>query len=40
MRRWGQPLLMGAPEAVDRVVARLAWHPRLPLRLRKLLGLT
>jgi len=39
LRYWGQPLLLGAPDAVERITARLAWHPRLPLRLRKLLGL-
>ena len=38
LRHWAQPLLMGAPDAVARVVARLAWHPRLPKRLRQLLG--
>jgi myo-inositol-1(or 4)-monophosphatase len=38
LRHWGQPLLFGAPEAVERVAARLAWHPRLPKRLQKLLG--
>jgi myo-inositol-1(or 4)-monophosphatase len=40
LRNWGQPLLLGAPDAVERITARLAWHPRLPMRLRKLLGLT
>ena len=39
LRNWRQPLLLGAPDAVERITARLAWHPRLPLRLRKLLGL-
>jgi myo-inositol-1(or 4)-monophosphatase len=39
LRHWGRPLVMGAPEAVARVVARLAWHPRLPRRLQKLFGL-
>jgi fructose-1,6-bisphosphatase/inositol monophosphatase family enzyme len=39
LRYWGQPLLMGAPEALERIVARLAWHPRLPRRLQKLFGL-
>jgi myo-inositol-1(or 4)-monophosphatase len=39
LRHWGRPLVMGAPEAVSRIVARLAWHPRLPRRLQKLFGL-
>jgi len=39
LRHWGRPLLMGAPEAVERIEARLAWHPRLPRRLQKLFGL-
>ena len=39
LRNWGQPLLLGAPEAVERLARRLAWHPRLPKRLRTLLGL-
>jgi myo-inositol-1(or 4)-monophosphatase len=39
LRHWGRPLVMGAPEAVERIVARLAWHPRLPRRLQKLFGL-
>jgi fructose-1,6-bisphosphatase/inositol monophosphatase family enzyme len=39
LRNWGRPLLMGAPEAVDRLTARMAWHPRLPRPLRLLLGL-
>jgi myo-inositol-1(or 4)-monophosphatase len=39
LRHWGQPLLLGAPEAVGRLARRLAWHPRLPKRLRTLLGL-
>jgi myo-inositol-1(or 4)-monophosphatase len=39
LRHWGRPLLMGAPEAVDRLTARMAWHPRLPRPLQKLIGL-
>ncbi len=39
LRHWGRPLLLGAPEAVDRLTARMAWHPRLPRPLRKLIGL-
>jgi myo-inositol-1(or 4)-monophosphatase len=39
LRNWGQPLLFGAPDALARVVPRLAWHPRLPKPLRKLVGL-
>jgi myo-inositol-1(or 4)-monophosphatase len=39
LRHWGRPLVMGAPAAVERVTARLAWHPRLPRPLRKLIGL-
>jgi fructose-1,6-bisphosphatase/inositol monophosphatase family enzyme len=39
LRHWGRPLLMGAPHAVGRLTARMAWHPRLPRPLRKLIGL-
>jgi fructose-1,6-bisphosphatase/inositol monophosphatase family enzyme len=39
LRHWGRPLLMGAPDAVERLTARMAWHPRLPRPLRKLIGL-
>jgi myo-inositol-1(or 4)-monophosphatase len=39
LRHWGQPLLLGAPEMLERLIARLAWHPRLPARLQKLFGL-
>jgi len=39
LRHWGRPLLLGAPEAVDRLTARMAWHPRLPRPLQKLIGL-
>ncbi len=39
LRHWGRPLLFGAPEAVERLTTRLAWHPRLPRRLQKLFGL-
>jgi myo-inositol-1(or 4)-monophosphatase len=39
LRHWGRPLLMGAPDAVERLMARMAWHPRLPRPLRKLIGL-
>jgi myo-inositol-1(or 4)-monophosphatase len=39
LRHWGRPLIIGAPEAVTRIVGRLAWHPRLPRRLQKLFGL-
>jgi myo-inositol-1(or 4)-monophosphatase len=39
LRHWGRPLLMGAPDAVERLTARMAWHPRLPRPLQKLLGL-
>jgi myo-inositol-1(or 4)-monophosphatase len=39
LRYWGRPLLMGAPDAVERLTARMAWHPRLPKPLQKLLGL-
>jgi myo-inositol-1(or 4)-monophosphatase len=39
LRHWGQPLLMGAPDAIERLTARMAWHPRLPKPLRKLIGL-
>jgi myo-inositol-1(or 4)-monophosphatase len=39
LRYWGRPLLMGAPDAVERLTARMAWHPRLPRPLQKLIGL-
>jgi myo-inositol-1(or 4)-monophosphatase len=39
LRNWGRPLVMGAPDAVERLMARMAWHPRLPRPLQKLLGL-
>jgi myo-inositol-1(or 4)-monophosphatase len=39
LRNWGRPLLMGAPEAIERLTARMAWHPRLPRPLQKLIGL-
>src|SRR5205085_10312249 len=38
LRHWGRPLLMDAPEAVERLMARMAWHPRLPQQLRDLIG--
>jgi myo-inositol-1(or 4)-monophosphatase len=38
-RHWGRPLLLGAPEAVERLTARMAWHPRLPRPLQQLIGL-
>jgi myo-inositol-1(or 4)-monophosphatase len=40
LRHWGRPLLMGAPEAVLRLTERMAWHPRLPRPLQKLVGLS
>jgi len=39
LRHWGQLLLVGAPDALERLTARMAWHPRLPKPLRKLVGL-
>ena len=39
LRHWGRPLLLGAPDAVERLIARMAWHPRLPRPLQKLIGL-
>ena len=39
LRHWGRPLLMGAPEAVERLMERMAWHPRVPRPLQRLLGL-
>ncbi len=39
LRHWGRPLLFGAPDAVERLVTRMAWHPRLPRPLQKLIGL-
>jgi len=39
LRHWGRPLLIGAPDAVERLTARMAWHPKLPKPLRKLIGL-
>jgi myo-inositol-1(or 4)-monophosphatase len=40
LRHWGRPLLMGAPEAVARLTRRMAWHPRLPRPLQKLIGVS
>jgi myo-inositol-1(or 4)-monophosphatase len=37
LRHWSQPVLAGAPDAVERLVPRLAWHPRLPKALQRLL---
>lgn len=37
LRNWGQPLVLGAPDALQRLVPRLAWHPRLPKRLQRLI---
>ncbi|MDQ6672206.1 MAG: inositol monophosphatase [Chloroflexota bacterium] len=39
LRHWGRPLLMGAPDAVERLTHRMAWHPKLPKPLQKLIGL-
>lgn len=39
LRHWGRPLLIGAPDAVERLTARMAWHPKLPRPLQKLIGL-
>jgi myo-inositol-1(or 4)-monophosphatase len=39
LRHWGRPLLLGAPDAVERLMARMAWHPRLPRPLQKLIGM-
>ncbi|HET6315843.1 MAG TPA: inositol monophosphatase [Chloroflexota bacterium] len=36
LRNWGQPMVMGAPQALQRLLPRLAWHPRLPKRLQRL----
>jgi myo-inositol-1(or 4)-monophosphatase len=38
LRHWGRPLLMGAPDALERLTARMAWHPKLPRPLQKLVG--
>jgi len=38
LRHWGRPLLLGAPEAVERLTARMAWHPKLPKPLAKLIA--
>ena len=39
LRHWGRPLLAGAPDALERLTARMAWHPRLPRPLQKLIGM-
>ena len=39
LRHWGRPLLVGAPDALARLTARMAWHPRLPRPLQKLIGM-
>ena len=38
LRHWTQPVIVGAPLVVDRLTSRLAWHPRLPKPLRRILG--
>lgn len=40
LRHWGMPLLVGAPDALERLVARMAWHPRLPRALQRLIGMS
>lgn len=37
LRHWGRPLLMGAPDALERLVPRLEWRPRLPQAIAALL---
>lgn len=37
LRHWGRPLLMGAPDALERLLPRLAWRPRLPRAIGALL---
>jgi myo-inositol-1(or 4)-monophosphatase len=37
LRNWSQPVIAGAPDAVERLVRRLAWHPRLPRALHRLI---
>jgi myo-inositol-1(or 4)-monophosphatase len=39
LRYWSAPFLAGAPDALERIVPRIAWHPRLPRALRRLVGL-
>jgi fructose-1,6-bisphosphatase/inositol monophosphatase family enzyme len=39
LRHWARPLLMGAPDAVERLTARMSWLPRPPKPLQQLLGL-
>ena len=38
LRHWGRPLLMGEPDAIERLTGRMAWHPKLPKALQKLIG--
>jgi myo-inositol-1(or 4)-monophosphatase len=37
LRHWSQPVMVGPPRVVERAAARLAWHPRVPKLLRRLL---
>jgi myo-inositol-1(or 4)-monophosphatase len=39
LRHWSQPVVAGAPDAVERLLPRLAWHPRPPRALLRVLGL-
>lgn len=39
LRHWSAPFLAGAPDALERLLPRIAWHPRLPRSLRRLVGL-
>lgn len=39
LRHWSLPIVVGTPSTVDRLAERLIWQPRLPMPLRRVLGL-
>lgn len=40
LRNWSRPVIAASPVLAERLVQRLAWHPRLPRPLQRALGLT
>ncbi len=38
-RHWSQPVIVGSQQMAEQAASRLAWHPRLPKQLRRLLGI-
>ncbi len=39
LRHWSEPVIVGSQGMAEQAANRFAWHPRLPQRLRRLLGL-